>query len=379
MRNRLISTVGTSLLTNIQNDFRETNGISREIHDSLRQLLRDENWDQLAVQLGAVSPASRICGAEINSIQEAVRREKLNLEHIHFFVSDTRDGRSMGQLLESYVISAQLSNLKTCTVHPITDLQDDKPARFKVYGLRNLVRELGKLVNQYTADALVIDATGGYKAQIAIAVVFGQALSIPVLYRHERFSEIIDFPPMPISFDYELLGRNAALLAAFENGEALSSSEIEALDDKVRVMLEEVEVDDENLFELGAVGQIFLTGFRLRFPRSRELTPVPPAQKTPPSFRDDHYPEGFKEFVIKVCAEVAWIKTAHSLPYHGQASIRAKLSAGVGFYVYEGKLIGLFRDRTGFGARFEILTNAAGDDQLTWAADQLNQKYMRHK
>jgi putative CRISPR-associated protein (TIGR02619 family) len=370
MRNRLISTVGTSFLSNIRGEFRVTNGIDETTHNALRQLLNEESWDQLARELSKVPPSARICGAEINSIIEAVTREKIRLEHIHFFVSDTADGGLMGRLLESYVIEAGLPNLKTCSIHTLADLQDDKPSRFKVYGLRNLVRELGKVVTQYSADTLVIDATGGYKAQIAIAVVFGQALSIPVLYRHERFSEIIDFPPMPITFDYDLLGQNAALLAAFERGDALSTTEMDALDEKVRVLLEEIEVDGENVFELGAVGQIFLTGFRLRFPRSRQLTHVAEQDRREPSFRDDHYPIGFKDFVHKVWIENHWIKATHSMPYDRQKAIK-----GIGFYVREGKLIGTFQDKDNFGARFEILTAAEGQDQLTWAADQLNQRY----
>jgi putative CRISPR-associated protein (TIGR02619 family) len=347
------------------------NGIDNATHDLLRQLVNEEKWDFLARELSSkVSPSARICGAEINSIAEVVKQERLTLEHIHFFVSDTQDGRLMGKLLESYVIEAGFSDLKTCEVHPLTDLQDDKPSRFKVYGLRNLVRELGKIVNQFSADTLVIDATGGYKAQIAIAVVFGQALSIPVLYRHERFSEIIDFPPMPIAFDYDLLGKNAALLATLERGDALTTREMDALDEKVRVLLEEIEVDGENVFELGALGQIFLTGFRLRFPRSRQLINIAEQDRHKPTFRDDHYPIGFKDFVHKVWSETGWIKTAHSLPYDRQRAIK-----GIGFYVREGKLIGTFQDKNNFGARYEIMTEADGQDQLTWAADQLNQRY----
>lgn len=370
MRNRLISTVGTSLFSNIRGEYRPNNGISQELHENLQRLLQEQNWGQLASTLAKVSPSARICGAEINSLDEAVQRQKLTLEHIHFFVSDTEDGRRTGELLENYAIEHDFANLQTVKVHVIEELQDANSSRFKVYGLRNLVRELGTLANQYNAGNLVIDATGGYKAQIAIAVVFGQALNIPVLYRHERFSEIIDFPPMPITFDYDLLGQNAGLLAAFERGDALSASEMNQLDEKVRVLLEEIVVDGESVFELGAVGQIFLTGFRLRFPRSRKLKPVSADTKKRPGFREDHYPIGFKEFVEKVCDEVDWIKTAHSLPYDRQKAIK-----GISFFVWEGKLIGTFQDKNNFGARFEILTDADGQDQLTWAADELNQRY----
>lgn len=375
MRNRLIGTVGTSLFSNISGSFRESNGVAEDTHAVLRRFYQEKNWGQLAKALAEVPPDARICGAEINSIDEAVKRQKVVLEHIHFFVSDTEDGRRTGDILEHYIIERGLQGLKTAQIHVIEELQDGNPERFKVYGLRNLVRELATLVNQFSADTLVIDATGGYKAQIAIAVVFGQALQIPVLYRHEKFSEIIDFPPMPITFNYDLLGQNADLLAAFENHATMSLSELGGIDDRIRVLLEEVQVNGENLFALGAVGQIFLTGFRLRFPRARQLTPVLPEQKQTPHFRDDHYPDGFKAYVSKVCDEVPWIKTAHSLPYHGQPAILSKLNAGVGFYVYEGKLVGLYGDRS-FGARFEILTDASDNAQLTWAADQLNQKYM---
>ncbi|MBE2183848.1 MAG: putative CRISPR-associated protein [Anaerolineae bacterium] len=370
MRNRLISTVGTSFLSNIRGTARADNGIDTATHDLLRDLLDKENWGQLARELSKVPSSARICGAEINSINEIVKRRKFTLEYLHFFVSDTPDGLKMGQLLDSYVIEAGLPDLRLCTIHPLADLQNKEPSRFKIYGLRNLVRELGKIANQYGANTLTIDATGGYKAQIAIAVVFGQALGIPVLYRHESFSEIIDFPPMPIIFDYDLLGQNAALLAAFERGEALTLKEIESLDEKVRVFLEEIEVDGENVFELGAVGQIFLTGFRAKFPRSRQLVNVEEHERKAPTFREDHYPIGFKEFVQKVWLETGWFKSCHSLPYDRQESIK-----GTGFFVREGKLIGTFQDKDKFGARFEILTAADGQDQLTWAADQLNQKY----
>lgn len=368
MRNRLISTVGTSIFSNIRGRFLEANGVSQETHDKLLQLLNDQNWGQLAQILSTIPATARICGAEINSLNEAIQREKLTLEHIHFFVSDTEEGKRTGDLLKSY-INGKLPDIKTVTIHKIEDLQDSQPSRFKVYGLRNLVRELGKLVNQYGAGKTIIDATGGYKAQIAIAVVFGQALSVPVLYRHERFSEIIEFPPMPIALDYDLLGRNAGLLATFERGDALTTSEIETLDEKVRVLLEEIEVDGEHVFELGAVGQIFLTGFRLRFPRSRELKPIPDEEKAAPHCPPDHhFPKGFIPFVEKVCREISWIKSAHCVPYDRQATIK-----GIGFYVREGDLIGTYK--SDFGGRFKILTNADGPDQLAWAADQLNLRY----
>ncbi len=373
MRNRLISTVGTSIITNIKSEYRADSGVSQEVHAELQRFLSEKNWGQLARVLAQVDPSARICGAEINSVAELIKRGRIMLCHMHFLVSDTEDGQNVGKLLESYFIERvgrDLPDLETVKYHIIEGLQDAQPARFKTDGLRNLVRQIGDLVKRYQSETILIDATGGYKAQIAIAVVLGQALEIPVLYRFERFSEIINVPPLPIAFDYQVLGENADVLAFFERGATVTLAETQDVDEKLRVLLEEVDIDGEVHVGLGAVGQIYLTGFRLRFPRDLTLSPVAPSEKRPPSFRDDHYPDGFKEFVQKVCDEVPWIKTAHSLPYDRQRAIR-----GTTFYVYQGKLIGTYQDRNRFGARFEILTNAATPDQLAWAADQLNQLY----
>lgn len=357
-------------MQNIRSPYRAGYGVTEAQHQQLQELLKNNDFGRLATALARIDPSARICGAEINSVHEAVTRGHVVLNHVHFLVSDTTEGKNTGNFLENYFIERGIDDLQTATYHVIEGLQDEKPARFKTFGLRNLVRQIGDLVQKHGADNTLIDATGGYKAQIAIAAIFGQALGMPVLYRHERFSEIINFPPMPVIFDYSILGENAALLATFERGATLTATEIEDLDEKVRVLLEEIEVGGESVFALGAVGQIFLTGFRLRVPRSRQLSPVMPSEKTTPSFRDDHYPDRFKEFVEKVCREIPWIKTAHSLPYDKQKSIK-----GIGFHVREGKLIGTFQDKDKFGARFEILTNAETEEQLAWAADQLNLIY----
>jgi putative CRISPR-associated protein (TIGR02619 family) len=358
--------VGTSLLVNIG---------KLEAHEpnfELKRLLDEGNIAGLAKALAKLSGDARICGAEINSINDAIKHDKVSLTHLYLMVSDTEEGKKVGKILETYFIERGIDGLQNVEVKAIEDLQDADPKKFKTKGLRNLVRELGRIVRQYDASSLVIDATGGYKAQIAIAVVFGQALQIPVLYRHERFSEIIDFPPMPIGFDYELLGRESLLLAQFERGEALTRTEIEDLDETLRVLLEEVEVDGEDMFEMGAVGQIFLEGFRARFPKSARLAPVPDDMRKTPTFRDDHYPQGFKAFVTKLCEVMPWIKSAHSLPYDKQKSIH-----GTGAYVSgEGKLVGTYQDKDKFGARFEIMTDAETSAQFAWAADQINQ-YVR--
>jgi len=369
-RDVIICTVGTSLLTNIDTPYKPEAGISAELHEKLQQARRSDNDVALLKLLLEIEPTSRICGAEINSIEDALTTKSLNLRHLFLFVSDTVDGRKMGDLLARYYRQRRDLDLETSEFVAVEKLQDKEPKDFKIHGLRNLVREMGKVIQRYTSDRIVINATGGYKAQIAIAVVIGQTLGIPVLYRHERFSEIIDFPPMPVAFDYSLLGENSALLTDFERGEAFSLAEVGELDERLRVLLEEVDVDGEPVFELGAIGEIFMLGYRQRVLKPHALPPAAEDKKRPPSFSDHHYPKGFEEFVRKVWQETPWIETAESRGYSGQRGIK-----GIGFYVREGRLFGAYQDKDNFGGRFEIFTTATSPDELIWAADFLNQKY----
>ena len=373
MRNTLLCTVGTSLFAgNLQHLTAETPGAPAN-WPALRTAYDNQNWKKVAQELLKIEPTMRICGAEINTIEEIRKKKWLSLEQLVFLVSDTQDGKSTGEVLKLYFQQRPDLHLQDVKYSVIAELQDERPRDFKVHGLRNLVRAIGDYVHKFGKDNVAIDATGGYKAQIAVAVLLGQALDIPVYYKHERFAEIIDFPPLPISFDYQIMASHSDLLTDFERGRSLSSEEIDTLDQKLRVLLTEVPVDGETLYELSAIGQIYLTGFRLRNPRPVKL--IPATDKKTPSFRDDHYPKGFKEFVKKVWQENKWIITAKSLPYDKQKSIK-----GIGFKVQDmnddkRRLVGTYQDENNFGAKFVLRLTDSSDIALTWAADYLNRKY----
>lgn len=373
MKNTLICTVGTSLFdSNLSKLSNETKD-APENWFNIRQAYDSYNWKKLAQELLRVDPAKRLCGAEINTIQEVKGKNWLSLENIIFLVSDTPNGKNTGEVLQHYFRNRNDLSLRVVEYRIVDQLQDERPIDFKIHGLRNLVRNIGDYIQRFGGpDYLAIDATGGYKAQIAIAVIVGQALNIPVLYKHERFSEIIDFPPLPITFDHDILARNADLLTDFERGKAFSSTDLGSIDEKLRVLLAEITVGDESIYELSPIGQIYLTGFRLRNPKPIKL--VPAENRKPPTFRDDHYPVGFKEFTEQVWREISWIITTNSLPYDKQKSIK-----GIGFYVWEDdgqqKLVGTFQDKNKFGARYWLHLTDESSNALTWAADFLNQRY----
>lgn len=374
MRNSLLATVGTSLFEGNLKRLCETTANKPENWAELKDAYQTQNWSRLTSELLKIPPTARTCGAEINTVEEIRKKSWLSIENLVFLVSDTPNGQATGKVLADYFKQRKDLGLRTIEYATVDELQDERPQDFKIHGLRNLVRTIGEYVQRFGgSDCVTIDATGGYKAQIAIALLMGQALDIPVFYKHERFSEIIDFPPLPISFDYDILAQNADLLTDFERGKAFSSSELGSIDAKLRSLLTEVVEGNESLYELSPIGQIYLTGFRYRNPKPIALVPAT-NQKAPTFGNDHHYPNSCKDFVNKVWKENNWIKTANSLPYGGQKGIK-----GIGFWVREEengfKLIGTYQDKDKYGAVFHFRLTDESLKALAWAADYLNQKY----
>lgn len=369
-RHTLLCTVGTSLFEgNLARLGTDTPG-RPDNWENLRRAYDEGDLARIADELRRVPPDARTCGAEINTIEHIRRQKGVALRRLVFLVSDTGAGRDTGEVLRRYFEAREDLALEAVEVAVIEDLQDEKPWDFKQHGLRNLVRVMGRYIRAHGAGQVAIDATGGYKAQIAIAVLVGQALGVPVFYKHERFNDLIDFPPMPVAFDYALLGAHAGLLAALEAGDTLSDDKTGPIPPRLRVLLSDVRVDGQTLYELSPIGQLFLETYRARHPKPASLPPA--ADRRPPRFRDDHYPAGFKAFVEKVWREHDWIRSAHSLPYDKQKGI-----PGIGFFVRETpegpELVGTYR--RDFGARFRLLVPDASPETLTHAARLLNAQY----
>jgi putative CRISPR-associated protein (TIGR02619 family) len=382
----LVSTVGISLFTHLNRLLQEsqvpdndtkTKGLERKIVEKIKRHYKASNWQALGQALTDEQCDAHICGAEINSIYALSKKDWLKIWRIIFLVSDTKAGKQTGEVLTAYFESCKAKyGLQKTEYRCIKDLQDDRPWDFRTMGLRNLVKEIGNIYKEVGGSPyLIIDATGGYKAQIAVAALIGVALDIDVYYRHERFGDIISFPPLPVTLDYELIGKHGRLLHAFEESMQLTEDEIDSIDEELRVLLDQEIIDGKHCWALSPIGEIFLTGFRLRNPRPVELHNALPEEKKPPVFPRHHYPDGFQDYVRKVWGNTPWISRCVSEDYSGQAAMKKN-----GFELREEPggnyvIIGTYVDHTGFAGRFKVLTTSAKRTDLVWAVDYLNQKF----
>jgi putative CRISPR-associated protein (TIGR02619 family) len=299
----LICTVGTSLKSNLE---RHPEG--RE----WLQLFSQGRFRDLARALASLPPENRLLGAEINSTDSIIATGILSDPlYLHLLVSDTPDGQNLGQLLASYYLEKKNPRrFEHVFWQPLAGLTDDNPHRFRTEGLRHLVTAIATISRQRGPEQVVINATGGYKAQISFAGLIGQALNIPVCYLFERFSEVIILPPQPVSLDLSFWLAHAPRFyqLACDRGEPENYEEI---DPRFVSLVEEIEVDGQKLVGLTPMGQLFHESFRYRFALQQSHL-LPPDSKTKPAGKKITYEASLGPRPLGI---EPWFKKLQEKPY----------------------------------------------------------------
>jgi putative CRISPR-associated protein (TIGR02619 family) len=370
----LICTVGTSLfrpnLEGLKKDL--TDGKIRDDLKPLAQAYQQQDWPTVAYQLAQLSPSERICGAEINSIASMIDKQHVPVDCGLFFLHSATDhGRNIAAILKSYYQSKGHAPVETIDV---PDLQDQDPKRFRTKGLRNLARAICGVIRERSASACAINATGGYKAQIAIGVLLGQAIGVPVYYKHELFSEIIAFPPMPIALDFEVWMRASGMLYDLERASEpiRAAGYADDWDEKYESLIERVQIDGQDYLELSPTGQIFHETFRERFRTARDQVlppPVPPAEKCPPRLEDAGWPGRHPEVervMKRVTDEVPQVKHCATFYYNPDLAERTR------FRLRRDDIEGVYSDGS-FTVKFRVETSAQTPGQQAAVVAALNE------
>jgi len=390
----LMVTVGTSLFSNLSRIDTSKGRMYKEIEKIYTEIkekkFEKDKLDSAIYKLVDIllefDPADRILGAEINSIYALKERGFLSKKPIKlvFLVSDTPEGKFLGNLFKRYYESPKNKvPFKVCQVEVVDYLQDSDPEVFKKKGLTTLVRKMGKFYSMWRGTEMGINATGGYKAQIALAVAFGQVMQIPVFYKHERFNQIISFPKVPFTIDLTVIKDNKKAWADLvEMDLDKSTIEIEKLKKYVRKdqweeissLLEIEQIDGKEQVSLSPLGLIYWERFRSDFPNEvLPLPDLPKDQKREISMPDHHYPRGFEEYLKKLCRENRFVKGCCATDYSGQQGIRMGK-----FYEHDRKIFGEYK-ADNFGARFGVKTDASNELERKWVLNQLRNWYKKSK
>ena len=387
--NTLLCTIGVSLFyPNLSNLAKETQtdpilcklveAYSEAVREQQRRIdekserrVPDTEWTKVGTLLHQIEPTDRLCGAEINSVTDLLSQGSIEQNHLHLFHSDTDDGEAIAKVLGSYFT---LTDWKV-NIHRVEGLRDDAPDKFRTQGLRNLAKFFGEQVREARREnrSCAINATGGYKAQIAIAVLMGQALDIPVYYKHERFDAIIPFPPMPVALDFSLWERASGMFTVLAKDNACEPWKRfeDDWDERFEPLVNRVLMEGEDYLELSATGQIFHETFRSRFQESK-ATQLPraatPGEKEPPKLREHAYNQArdsIFRFLERITDQLSYVRYCHATYWN------PSLPESTRFRMSSGDVEGIYSNGS-WCVKFKVFTTIENPDQLPIVVADLN-------
>jgi putative CRISPR-associated protein (TIGR02619 family) len=171
----ILSTVGTSLLSNAKR-------ITRQPQPNLAEFLNTTD----PVLATAETHALHRCGLQPE-------------DRLLFLHSQTEEGRTCGGMLVQHY-TAQGFAAQAVEIPGLT--YDHR--QFAAQGLNALVNSLAKHIaaEQRAGREVWINATGGFKPEIAFATFLGLLLHVKVVYIFDQFKSLVTIPPVPISWNY---------------------------------------------------------------------------------------------------------------------------------------------------------------------------------
>lgn len=302
----IILTTGTSLLTN-------RDGSSPWSPWRRVQPLPDQ--ETVTAWLRRANP--RDASAESATLQALDALEASGPIRVRLVHSDTSDGAFCAMCLHAW-LSTRRDVGDRIHLHAISGLGMKGGASFET-GLRDLVQVLGRCArtDQDAGSTVEIAATGGFKAEAAVAGLVGALLGVPVRYLHQEHGTFATIPPLPIVLDPTFLsgpGRREiiASLAREPDGTA-DASLTHRLRDRIKAdpdlaaFIEMTEVDGTPVASLSFLGSLIAM---LLPSEASDATFAPsamtPEQKDRLSTVAHHRPAGWERVVRDLC-DLPWV------------------------------------------------------------------------
>lgn len=335
----LVSTAGTSILTNLQGidgDFerwlsKQPEGelgvlrSHREILEDAVACARRGAFDLAGERLASIPGSLRVSGAEASSVRALESSPwSVSIEEHVLLHSDTDEGRNAAKAVKGF-LSARTK--KSVRLAEIAGLQAKNLSEYRVKGLRNLVRILsGEVQRAGGPTAIAISVTGGFKAQVAVAALFGQIFGVRTLYLYETFPDFIELPPMPVTLDLSAaleqldILREGSLTGPELKKRFGNLTESNADYARFRCFLDEEPVRDAGTdhYFVSALGQIALDWWHMRPQVAAGGLPKASSQKGP-AWGDHHVPTGANEFIAGLLRRQPWISRIETRDAEGKS------------------------------------------------------------
>jgi putative CRISPR-associated protein (TIGR02619 family) len=196
---KIITTVGTSLLTNAGESANDLDKIYFDINLFDFDTTKNIKADSLKRKLEKLERHLKYFG--VNSCAETASIAKIDStcdSKIHFLCTETTASYLCGLALKNFF-------LERAEFKYVQGLQVQNQEIFRDLGVPNLLTQIEQIAqNGSYWDDIVLNITGGYKAIIPIMTLIGQIRKLPIFYifggEEENKYELIELPRMPIGF-----------------------------------------------------------------------------------------------------------------------------------------------------------------------------------
>jgi len=271
---KIITTVGTSLATNIINPLKgkPCDNLNEEEKEALEcfNLLKQRDYKQKENMLDEYNKLKNFLlkrvsfneksSAEIKSlISIRENLEDIFLE-IELIATDTILSPLCSEILKRLIeenISETKANFNNRNI--IEDLQVSDYKRYK-RGLINLLNRLNQFAeNGKYFDNLALNITGGFKGVIPYLTIYGQVNNIPIFYIFEFTSSLIEIPQIPITIDRDIFKEDWEKFYKLEQSDILDKSYLGF--DFIQKYENILEVED-GLVSFNALGKILWDRYR---------------------------------------------------------------------------------------------------------------------
>jgi putative CRISPR-associated protein (TIGR02619 family) len=346
----LITTVGTSLLTN--RDTRPWSGWNGRNGDALPDEASVQGW------LASADPVAAT--AETNTLR-AVNLE--TSDRLVFLHSDTPEGRFCSRQLRLFFAQRNRSS-------EVSELQIQslgyQHESFAQRGLRSLVSIVIDAIRRAKAQGhrCVFCATGGFKAEIAFLNLLGALLDVEVFYIHEQFREVVR---LPLAWDADYVFQRRDFFEWIDE-EPRSSHEVESRLKGRPELRSLVDDGDDGCTYLNAAGDLLYRAARERLsdrPRAQwpDPVPMPPDRKNGVSEEEHHRPDGWKRYVDRLCDIDCVRRVAYDAAAYGGPAVKT-LDAGAG-------ILAVRYGAADFALPLRVETTAKGEDQIELVAEYI--------
>jgi putative CRISPR-associated protein (TIGR02619 family) len=303
MKRTILTTVGTSLLTNGDRPwaswtFRQRLPESGSVH----------RWLQSADPIKASAETHTWYRLGLFEVED---KSQIEVVLIH---SHTEDGAFCAERLLTWASGKGL----TARCRQVAGLTYSDGPTFN-RGLRQLARAVGEEIKRGQATGTAeLAATGGFKAEIAVANLVGAVSDTPVHYIYHEFSSLITIDPIPVTLRADWVGSGAgrSLLEAFKSAhDIIPAKAIESLLKQDERLLSLVELHDGDA-ALNLLGEIALRLIEAPQQTWPPATDDAPASKKRLESAAHHRPRG-SEQIVNTIAESRYVT---SIRYEGSVA-----------------------------------------------------------